>query len=249
MDDKKSGRKLQELKYNLNEIYTSISNRKFRHAVALFLRIESEYNESNNLIPLNIKKNIQMLKEELCLYLRINEAYVIAELGDLQGLRNELDYIYSNLYCSEFDLQFRPLTDYIKGNYKFCLEYYTYKITKRHFIDKHQSVKAFIQNMKLNKAMKEFSHLIILYNKLQTYLDDYEKDIYYSKLKSLFRDISTAKIVDLHSVLKLNVQTKVPNIVKKKKCEKLNFDNKFKSIRDMLDNGKIKDASDLLNKV
>jgi len=239
--------KIAELKYNLSLVVDSIKNNKFSHAVSLFSRVESEYDSNNPKIDSKTKKQIEELKKEFILYLRINEAYTLAELGNLAGLRSELEYIRNSVYDLEYEDESKPLINYLTGNYKFCLEYYTYKITKRHFIDEHQSASQLIKNGKLSNAKKKFSQLIILYNKLQDYLGEYEKEQHYAKLKDLFKEISTEHLVNLH--VKQLPEVKLPKMVKQKKEEKAKFHNNFNDLRKMIESGEVDKATEILKKV
>ena len=243
----KSDKVLLELKYNLKLVHEAIKNKKFSHAVTLFSRIEGEFDPSYSFVDEKLRQEIAELKKEFILYLRINEAYHLAEIGNLAGLRAELDYIHNNLYGLENNEETKSMLDYLIGNYNFCLEYYTFKLTKRHFIDEHQGVKGLIESGNLSKAKKRFAQLILIYNKLQDYCCERENEDYYSQLKELFKQISLDHLIGMHK--KQEIDVKSVKIIRKKREETAKFHNNFEKIRNMLERGDAESAAELLKRI
>ena len=241
---------MKEFNKALKEVYDSVKRKKFSHAVALFSKVDYIWDNLPEIRKTKkLKEEIQLMHEELYLYLRVNEAYLMAEKGDLQGLRDELDHIYSRLYEDSFPVRLKPLEDFITQNYKFCLEVYRYKLGKRTFENIHQKIKALATSHRADKALKHYSDLVVIYNKLHNYLGKDEKEDYYNKLKGLYTDISLAKLmhvaVNKQPILKVTKQ-KV-NVIEKNRVRNNVPKDQFSKVREYIEKGSVAEASDVLD--
>jgi len=244
---------MREFNRALKDVVECVKKKKFSHAVALFSKVDGLWED----IPLfrktkKLKKEMQLMHEELFLYLRVNEAYLMAETGNLAGLRDELDHIHTRLYEDGFPVRLKPLEDYITKNYKFCLEVYRYRVGKKSFEDVYQKIKAFSLTHRADKALKHYSDLVIIFHKLHDYLEEDEREEYYQRLKSLYTDISLAKLMDIavkkQPTIKVTSKTR-PRVVAKKMNKIRLPQDQFKKVRDYIKKGSVAEASDVLDHI
>jgi len=178
----------------LKDAYSHIKLKKFDRAIVAYNKINSLYKslEENDKTP-KLKKDILTLYKELSLYLSVNEAYIMAQQGNFTALDNEIKKIHDLTYDLENNQNESQLLEYGKQHHKFFLEVYTFHTNTNQFDKKYQNIKNLIEENH-EEAMKEFSQLIVLYNKLAAYLDISRKEAMYSKLKEVYRDLSIKKL-------------------------------------------------------
>lgn len=193
---KKESKKEQNFRNLLTKIYKNIKDKKFRDAVAMYYQIDKEYKTlSENKKTEKLKKDMSTLYKELGLYLRINEAYVFAQEGDVGKLRKELEAIHDSVYDLDTNDITKPLFDYVTQHYSFCLDIYTYKASKQEFEEGLKKTQKLIERGRVSLALKNYSQLLVLYNKMSEYLEEDEKIKSFYKIKELFKHISVYNLI------------------------------------------------------
>jgi hypothetical protein len=247
----KETKQVTKFKTILKEIYARIKDKKFREAVSLYYRVDKEFKAlPEKQKTKDIKNDMHTLYKELSLYLRINEAYVFAQEGNLVKLRKELESIHDSVYDMEQSDFTKPLFDYVTQHYSFCLDIYTIKATEKEFLDLIKLTQKQIDGGKITAALKHYSQLLVLYNKLMPYLEEAEKVKHYYKIKELFKHIAIYRT--LHEPKKTTNSAEAEAIeekpVKQKESPKQNveFKDDFKEMHEMLDKGDIERAKKIL---
>jgi hypothetical protein len=259
MFEKKENKKEKEFLALLRKSYNSIKKKDFSEAVALYNKIDSKYKA----LPLKcktekIKQDIQILRSELTLYLRINEAYIHSEEGNMDRLKQELDSIHNSLYDLDATEDTQPLIDYVSNHYKFFLDVYSYKSSQEEFTKRYKRIEKLTENNKVSEARKEFSQLIILSKKLSEYIDEDEQAAQYAKLKGLFREISMKTLITkatrkVHPIKpRKEVLTKVetpPREPEPKSSVSHEFKDEYKELHKLLKKGDLAAAEDLCKRL
>jgi len=242
--------------------YSHIRDKEFESAVELYHTLEKKFKSLPKYKKTRkLHQDILVLYKEISLYLRINEAYLLAQQGETDKLKNELDHI-TNLSKEVEELPgVNGLLEYSGKHYNFCLDVYTYKTTAKNFNHLLTEAKGALDNNDVNNAMKCYSQLLIVYNNLIKF-EDHDKriEIYY-ETKDLFRDL------EMHTLIKKaynrkkaeakGYEIKPPKLLKKDKGfnprklpqEYKDSQDDFARIRDTLNGGNYSKAQDMYKKL
>ena len=121
------------------EAYSLVKDKKFNKAVIIYNKINNCYKElSEDKKTLKLKQDLAVLYKELSLYLRINEAYSLAQKGNFDLLNEEIQQIHDLTYELKSEREKSPLIEYGEKHYEFFLDVYTYKVDLNEFDKKHQ---------------------------------------------------------------------------------------------------------------
>ena len=173
----------------LIKAYHAIKNKQFDKAVITYKELKEKYDKLNqNRQTPKLKKDILVLFGELTLYMKINEAYIMAKQGDLVALKLALDQI-NELHVTNDEAvpDVKLLLNYSKN--KFCLDVYTYKFTLKEFESLYDKIKELSNQRKINEAIRDFAHLLLAYNTIirnETYEN---RMIMHKKIMELLTDI------------------------------------------------------------
>lgn len=178
----------------LVKAYQAIKNKQFDKAITLYRDISEKYNNlSESKKTEKLRDDIEILFKELSIYIRINEAYIMAQEGDLVALKLALDYI-NDLQIGLQDVpDAKHLLDYADKHYKFFLDIYTYKFTMKEFNELYHKVKELSNERKITEAIRDFSHLLMAYNTVSRFANVEEKAGMYKKIQELLRDLEVKR--------------------------------------------------------
>ncbi len=225
------------------EAYSDIKEKKFNKAILIYNKINNHYKElAEDKKSSKVKNDLTILYKELSLYLRINEAYALAQKGNFDSLNSEIKSIHDLTYELKIERDKSPLIEYGEKHYEFFLDIFTYNLSLNEFENKHKEVVNLLEENEIDKAMKEFSQLIIVYNKLYVKLDHENKLELYSKLKEAYRNISIKKLFalakDKPKIVAGNVREELRVVNKVKKIENREVpQNTFKDLHEMIKKG------------
>ncbi len=243
-------KKIGELNSLLKEAYFNIKEKKFEDAIRLYNRIHDAFSTLDVKEKTEkLKKDLEVLYKELNLYLSINQAYILAQKGNLQGLKHEISEIHDIVYDlkSENEESIKPLLDYTKKHYQFFLEVYSYNFNIRDFNDKCEQIYFYLDENQLSEATKNFSELVVVYKKLLDKLDHEKKLELYNKLKELYKHVSIKKAFELSNkkpkiipskpIFEYPLNNSVKNIQKSNIQNNNKFDNDYERLHELIKKG------------
>jgi len=245
-------KKSEEFIELLKRAYDYIKLKKFSEAVALYHKIDEKYKLFPEIDKTEkIKQDIKRLHKELTLYLRVNEAYIFSQEGNLDRLKQELDTINSSLYDLDPSEDAKELREYAENHYKFFLDIYTYKTSQSQFDTKYTQLIKLIEENNIEEAKKSFSQLLIIYNQLINYLSEEEKEKLYSNLKEAFKEISIKSMVNKIKTKPTEIKPLKVKLKKYKGFEhpklkgfSYEFSNEYNELHELLKKGEITKAED-----
>lgn len=193
-DETKQARDFRVILNNVNNL---IKNRKFKDAIRHYHNLH-RYFESLPLIRREkFKRDVNLIYNELIVYMDVNEAYLLAKEGNIVLLKHKLEHIYE-LSIDLWNVKdASELMKYVSKRYRYCLGVYVYKVSLMEFAKKYAEAKNLINERKFDKAIKVYCRLLVYYNNLLKY-EKNEKirlDLY-NEMKELYLDLSRKKSVN-----------------------------------------------------
>ncbi|MBI5391850.1 hypothetical protein HZB00_02495 [Candidatus Woesearchaeota archaeon] len=175
-----------------------LSEKKFHEAIELYLTLDKETKKIDLFQEKWLQKKVFLFYKELSVYLRVNEAYALAEMGNLDGLRNELLSLHNlafELSAEEATPDIIVLLEYANKKYEFFLNVYNYKARIKHFHEKYKRVSMLMEKSKINDALKEYAELILLAHKVMGFLKQETRVQIYYKLKELLKSLAIQRLL------------------------------------------------------
>lgn len=254
---KKESKQFSKIKKLIKKTHSKIKEKDFHNALHSYteaIKIYKYLPESRK--TEKVEKEIETLHKELTIYLRLNEAYIMAEQGNLEHLKQELQEVHNlvfELESGEITEDIESLLEYASKNYKHYLNVYSKKLSKRDFEKTYNSVLNNIQKREMSKAKKEYTHILMIYKKLHDSLDETEKLRYYKRIKRLFQELyivsmlqkATKKPRYIH-IEPVEIEHKEIKPHKQVKKQYHEFTNDYKKLRTLLKKGDIITAEDIL---
>lgn len=248
-----------ELKFEIEKVWGFIRKRDFEKAVERYAYMDELYYHLPEKNQVRIKKEIDVVYKALVAYLRVNEAYMYAEQGNLEKLREELLNLHDlafDLYAPDMDNDVSILLDYMNKHYQFFLEVYTYKMNTKEFEKKFRQTKNAIQKGNVKVALKHYAELILAYNHLSRHLKDDKRVHLYNMVKTLYKELSIQRLMYLANEkpekVKFDIDMDEMKIkVKERKPlpDTVQFDDRFKKLRSMIEKEEHKEAKKLAKKL
>ena len=226
--------KNEKFSNDLVKAYSYLKEKNIKKAISFYNKLNLEFSKSNEQ-PKKLKNDIMLLYSEINLYLRINELYLKVKEGNFEVLNLEMQRIHDFTHELRTENYKMPLIE----NKDIDLLVDIYKNAKTEdFNKKHAKIINLIDS-NINKAIYEFSNLIIIYNKLFKSLEREERLKIYSQLKTTYRNISINKF--------LSISGKFPKQIYGKKIEK---SNAYEIIKRKKEENKVifKDVYDMVRK-
>ena len=191
-------KKVKEFNSNLKTVRQLIRSNKFAQAAEYYNLLNKTFNH----IPkkkrtVEMSKAVNLVYNEIRLYMDINEAYHFAELGDISKLHYELNKIHDLVYELN-SINYKEVPPLIKATekyYKFLTKVYYFKASKKHFVEHYNLISNYLSNMKIAEATKEIAHLILFYQRLLPLVEREDRLELYGLLKSLFKELSIKKLL------------------------------------------------------
>ncbi len=177
------------------EAYSYIKQGRLDKAILTYNKLsnklrELKYDKSAD----KLRKDVAILHRELTLYIRLNIAFTNAQEGNFEFLNNELQLIHDITYGIRTEKEKTVPIEYGQNNSQFLLEVCTAPSTLSLFEEQYKNLLRIVDENNINKAMKEFIQLIVIYNKLYLNLEREKRLELYSKLKGVYRDLSIKKL-------------------------------------------------------
>ena len=195
------------------EAYKNIKLKRFDKAINSYNKLIKLYNSSKEKDnEVKLKNDLEILYQELDLYLKVNEAYIQAKQGNFTNFENEIKKLHDITYELSDYQDIKPI-NLTRSN--FLLDIYTYQIKLEQFEKKYQTAKKLIDE-NCDEAIKEFSQMVIMHNKLIENLEFEEKEEIYAKLKEVYKNISIKKLLTMSRQKYSITETKIPTSKKEK---------------------------------
>ncbi len=173
--------------------YNFLEKQDFDGAIKVYPKVHNGYTNLSPTHKEEVRESVEKFYRELAIYVRVNEAYLLAKQGDLSGLRRELLAIHNNA----FDLSTEEPTQdvlatiaYAEEKYKFFLTVYNYRVKTEAFKQKFKEVKSLLEKRELDQAVKSYAELILIGHKLMKYLKQDERTNVYYQAKELIKPLS-----------------------------------------------------------
>ncbi len=195
-------REVKDFKAVCAKVFSYIKKKEFDKAIALYMDVHQAFEALPEEYKKKFEKDVNLVFRELTLYMRINEAYVLAKTGSMAAFRRELDGIHDLTFELQPDAGHRDvsvLLDFAKENYEFFLDVYNYKVNAGEFKKKAQHIRALINKKDLHRALKEYAQLLIIYNKVAYILSYGRRLEFYETLKLLFKQVAIQRLLVLAS--------------------------------------------------
>src|SRR3989344_4517073 len=250
-------KKVREFNTDIKSAKRLLKEGKFSDAIEYYNLL----NKCFNSIPKfkrtkEMKDDLKLIYKKLNLYTNINEAYILANNGNLSKLGEELKHIHDLIYNLKEDHHedIPPLIKSTAKYYNFFANMYKFRVSKQNFIADYKILKNDLNNSNLAKAADKMHHLIIHYHNISTMLNKGEQLELYSMLKSLYNEYSIKYLLKKAHVrsspIFYNMQSvDMPNNEKYIRIPELNinqpvqkFDGIYSEVRRLISNDKYFEA-------
>ena len=236
-------KQVKEFKELLEKARNHIKNKRFDDAIKLYMEIHNSFDKLPLIRKDELRKDVNLLYNELIVYMDANDAYLMAQEGNVKALKEKLEHIYE-LSLDLWNVKdANELLKYVEGKYEYCLNVYTYKISKNEFNEKYSEAMNLIHERKFDKAIKVYAQLLVYYNNLLKHEKNEEIKLeLYNKMKGLYLNLTYKKtLAEAHSnkaELKKNGFT---GRIEKFKLK--DFKDNFSNIRKRIKEGNIEGVS------
>ncbi len=236
MGDTKQVKEFREL---LDKATNYIKNKRFDDAIKLYMEIHDSFDKLPLIRKDELRKEVSLLYNELIVYMDVNDAYLMAQEGNVKVLKEKLEHIYE-LSLDLWNVKdANELLKYVGEKYKYGLNIYTYKVSKEEFNKKYSEAKDLIHERKFDKAIKVYAQLLVYYNNLLKYEKDEEIKLdLYNKMKELYLNLSYKQTINdaYNKEVKLNKN----GFLKKIETVKFKaYKDEFSDIRKKIEEGDI----------
>ncbi|MBS3161306.1 hypothetical protein J4476_01260 [Candidatus Woesearchaeota archaeon] len=191
-------KRVREFNKLLRTSHDFIKENKFSEALEYYNLLNKHFNH----IPKRnrtkeMSNGLNLVYEELRLYMRINEAYSLAKDGNFSKMNEELTIINDIVHDlkSERSSEIPPLLESTEKYFSFLKEVYNFNISKKSFIEHYNNINSDIKSMDIAKANSEIPKLFYLYNKLSPFISRKEKFELYDMLKSTYKELSIKNLM------------------------------------------------------
>jgi len=239
MGDTKQTKEFKEI---LEKANSYIKNKRFDDAIKLYIEIHNSFDKLPLIRKDELRKDVNLLYNELIVYMDANDAYLMAQEGDVKALKEKLEHIYE-LSLDLWNVKdANELLKYTGEKYNYCLNVYAYKISKSEFKEKYDEAMNLIHERKFDKAVKVYAQLLVYYNNLLKYEKNEEVKLdFYNKMKELYLNLSYKKTVSkaYEKEVKINKNGFLRKIEAVKYKE---YKDDFSKIRKMIEEGDVEDV-------
>ncbi len=188
---------MKRVEKELRRIRSLIKKKNFHKAILSYTTLEKDVKALNEQDQKQLKKKTDLVYKELLCCLRINEAYLFAERGDVNKLKEEIQKIHDLAFDLGSEKSVKDvivLLEYVDRHYKFFLDVYTYKTNVRLFNKLVIGVRKSFEEKNFKLGLKRFSELLVLYNRLAEIVDSEKRIELYYQIKILFKDLSLQRL-------------------------------------------------------
>ncbi|HZX12104.1 MAG TPA: hypothetical protein VFE88_01475 [Candidatus Nanoarchaeia archaeon] len=243
----------------LHRIRVAISKKEFESAINQYLDFEQNFKKLPEEQQKHLLKIMDLISKELESYLRINQAYLFAEQGDIQRLSEEMNRIriiafdISSSQPAEEDITI--ILNYIQRHYTFFQEIYHYKVVIQTFQKMRHGVSSAFNKHNFPLGLKKYAELWIAYNHLAEVVDQEKRHELYKIIRTLFKDVYLERLEHFarekptHIIFDLNLPTVTPTYRELHTQGTLSFDKKFKQLRRSLTKNNEQDALHLFQQL
>lgn len=227
--------------------FLHLSRKDFSKALALYNELDDVYESLNEPEKERFRERFEDFFRELELYVRVNEAFLASERGDLSRLRNELDTIHNITFeVEQIQGDERPVFDYVQEKYRFLLRLHKFKSGMKKFNELVSEARKRLENGGILDAKKIYSEAVIVYHKTAGRMSHINKLRCYNEMKSLFRDINAHSLMQKKSVKVKPIKEVARKKVMRMTAKKIAKKNSMANIRRLIAKGKIDEAERLM---
>lgn len=237
------GSRLENVERLIARIRSHIQRKNFLEAVKLYEFLDQQFLTLDKNKQERLKGRMEIVYKEIVTYLRINEAYLYAEKGELESLKSEIARIHDLAYDLSTERESADvvtLLEYVDRHYKFFLDVYSYKITIKGFNKLHEQTREAFEEKNFKVGLKRFAELLIAYNTLAEIVDSEKRIELYHKVKILFRDLAIQRLFHFASEKpgRIPFKLRLPNVKPAFRSANLpkaaTFDKRYEELRDLL---------------
>ena len=179
--EEKLGELLEKADYLLEDA-------NFEEALKFYFFIDQGVKEID--LGPEMRKEYQIYKDSMLLYTTIKECFAILETGQMDLLKERMDFFHETKRALEFEIKSQKLIEFIEKNYHYLLGFYMYNFYKKRFLKEFENVYYFMHAGWIEKATDHYNkHLLEYYNKLVRYGDYKTRDSLYNAIINLNREI------------------------------------------------------------
>lgn len=248
---------VHELNDVISKVNQYIKQKNFDKAVTLYLDIHRAFDTMPDEYKKKFEHRVDIVFKELTLYMRVNEAYILAKSGSMAAFHKELDQIHDLTFELEPEVKnqrdIAVLLEFAKKNYQFFLEVYTYKANANVFKKKVKRIETLLHKKQVHRALKEYADLLIVYNKVAPILSYGKRLEFYELMKRLFKELSIQRLLLLASEkpkwqrvrVELPHGAMIQSLRKLPEPEYASFDARYDALHEFVKKGELKSAFDV----
>jgi len=178
-------KEVKEFKKLIKEANSLVKKNNFESALSLYSKI-IKYKDVDE----SLKKDLSKLQDSLILYLKMNEAYVLAKDANFKMLKKVLDSVAElKARIKEESPEMKNMVNYIADHHNFVTNYYDSYFHRKKFNQNLKTLYKLLNKRDTENAVVHYQELLKSY-KILSLRENYEQRLkLYNQVKNAYTDL------------------------------------------------------------